>query len=65
MLTGIVATFLAGSPNQRFTESVAAAVYVHGLAGSLAARDEDDRGVVAWDVAEAVPDAIALIRDGS
>ena len=64
VLTGVVATFLAGSPNQRFTQSVAAAVYIHGLAGSLAARGDEDRGVVAWDVAEALPDAIALIRDG-
>ena len=65
VLTGVVATFLTGSPNQRFTESVASAVYVHGLAGSLAASGEDDTGVVAWDVAEALPEAMDLIREGA
>lgn len=57
VLTGVVATFLAVSPNQQFTESTAAAVYVHGLAGDLVGE-----GAVAWDVAEALPEAISLIR---
>ena len=64
VLTGVVATFVAGTSNQRFTESAAAAVYVHGLAGSLASNGDDDSGVVAWDVAEALPETMELIREG-
>lgn len=60
VLTGVVATFLFGNPVERSTEAVAAAAYVHGLAGQLAGE-----GAVAWDVAEALPEAIHLIRDGS
>lgn len=65
VLAGVVGTFLAGNPVERSTEAVAAAAYVHGLAGSLAARDESDMGVVAWDVAEALPEAIDLMRQGA
>ena len=64
VLTGVVATFLAGGKD-RSTGSVAAAAYVHGLAGSLAASGAEDTGVVAWDVAEALPEAMELIRVGA
>jgi NAD(P)H-hydrate repair Nnr-like enzyme with NAD(P)H-hydrate dehydratase domain len=52
-----VGTFLAGNPAERSTEAVAAAAYVHGLAGELVGE-----GAVAWDVAEAIPEAIELVR---
>jgi NAD(P)H-hydrate epimerase len=61
VLAGVVGTFLAGNAVERSTESVAAAAYVHGVAGSIAARAEGDLGVVAWDVAEALPEAIARV----
>jgi ADP-dependent NAD(P)H-hydrate dehydratase / NAD(P)H-hydrate epimerase len=60
VLGGVVGTFLAGNPVESSTEAVAAAAYVHGLAGELAGE-----GTVAWDVAEALPEAMALIRDGA
>ncbi|MDQ3962747.1 MAG: NAD(P)H-hydrate dehydratase [Actinomycetota bacterium] len=56
VLTGAVAALLAGG-SEPF-DAAWAATYVHGLAGDLAG----DEGVVAWDVAEALPDAIALVR---
>ncbi|MEA2517459.1 MAG: ADP-dependent NAD(P)H-hydrate dehydratase / NAD(P)H-hydrate epimerase [Actinomycetota bacterium] len=61
VLTGVVATFLGSSPDENYTESVAAAAYIHGLAGSLAA-ETGDQGIVAWDVAEALPRTMDLVR---
>ncbi|HVL98793.1 MAG TPA: NAD(P)H-hydrate dehydratase [Egibacteraceae bacterium] len=54
VLTGMVATLLAQRPE---AESVAVAVYVHGLAGELAA-SRGERSVTALDVAGAVPAAM-------
>lgn len=56
VLTGAVAALLAAGIDG--FEATWAATYVHGLAGDLAG----ETGVVAWDVAEALPDAIALVR---
>lgn len=63
VLTGVVATFLAASRNGGTTSALAAAAYVHGLAGELAAREKSDTGVVAWDVAEALPRAIRSVTE--
>ena len=60
VLTGIVAAFVARS-GETFTGSVAAGAYVHGLAGSLAGERIGESGLVAWDVAEAIPEAMELI----
>jgi NAD(P)H-hydrate epimerase len=60
VLTGIVGTFLAAGLGAR--EAAAAAAYVHGLAGSIArAHAGVEAGVVATDVLEAIPEAVALI----
>jgi hydroxyethylthiazole kinase-like uncharacterized protein yjeF len=59
VLTGLMAAFCAYSGDVR--ESVQAGVYVHGLAGSAAA-GRVGPGVVAWDVAEAIPEAVGEVR---
>ena len=57
VLTGAIGAFRAAG----WDNSLQAATYLHGLAGDLAG----DNGVLAWDVAEAIPDAIALVREGT
>jgi hydroxyethylthiazole kinase-like uncharacterized protein yjeF len=59
VLTGLMAAFCAFSGDVR--HSARAAVYVHGLAGSAAARRVGP-GVLAWDVAEAIPEAVGEVR---
>lgn len=60
VLTGAIAAVLPqGGVHDRRPERVAAAVYIHGVAGELL-----DEGAVAWDVAEALPDALAVVRGG-
>jgi len=53
VLTGVVAAFLADD-NEHAPEIAA---FLHGVAGDLSAVE----GAVAWDVAEALPDAIDLV----
>ena len=55
VLTGALATILAGGLPRGAAGAVAA--YVHGLAGSIAAEDKGTHGVLAVDVAEALPAA--------
>lgn len=45
-------------------EAAWAGVFVHGVAGAIAASDAGEGGVVAWDVAERLPRAIGSIRKG-
>jgi NAD(P)H-hydrate epimerase len=60
VLTGIIGTLLATGLEGR--EAAAAAAYVHGIAGSIArAKAGVPSGVVATDVLEAIPEAMALI----
>ena len=56
VLTGIIAGFLA----QGLTAKEA--VYVHGLAGDLAAKEKGQYGMIAGDLAERIPYAIQTIR---
>lgn len=60
VLTGAIAALLAAGV-EPFAAAWAAA-YVHGLAGKVAAAEAGGSGVVAWDVAEALPEAAALVR---
>lgn len=57
VLTGVIAALLAERLDP--ADAAAAGVYVHGLAGTRAGLPTGGRGVVAWDVAEALPGAIA------
>ena len=54
---------LAGAGLDPF-DAAWAAVFVHGVAGALAASDAGEGGVVAWDVAERLPRAIESIKRG-
>ena len=60
VLTGAVAAQLARGGHPQF--AAAGACYVHGVAGAIAATHCGSSGVVAWDVAEALPKAIEHIR---
>lgn len=61
VLTGAVAA-LAASGLDAF-EAAWAACYVHGLAGAAAATRRGPAGVLAWDVAEALPEAAQLVQE--
>jgi len=63
VLTGVVAAFLAAGLEP--FDAAWAAAYVHGEAGALAARNHGVNGVVAWDVAEALPAAIEAASRGT
>ncbi len=63
VLTGIVGGLLAQGVAP--TAALAAAVYLHGLAGDLAAAARGEAGLVAGDVADAVPAAIRRVRDAA
>ncbi|MEP6758952.1 MAG: NAD(P)H-hydrate dehydratase [Actinomycetota bacterium] len=65
--TGDVLTGTIGALLARGVEPFAAAwggAYLHGLAGILAAGPDDGGGIVAGDVAEHLPDAIARVKAG-
>ncbi len=59
VLTGAVAALLAGGVDP--FDAAWCAAYVHGVAGEVAAARHGGGGVIAWDVAEALPEAIGLI----
>lgn len=61
-LTGLVAGFLAQFPSRNVTEVVRAAVYVHGLAGDLAASEVGEASLIAGDVIEAIPRALLSLK---
>jgi ADP-dependent NAD(P)H-hydrate dehydratase / NAD(P)H-hydrate epimerase len=62
VLTGILGAFLArGLPP---TDAVASAVYLHGLAGDIAAARQGEESLIAGDVVEALPAAFAALRAG-
>lgn len=62
VLTGMTAALMA---RRAAPESVAAAVYLQGLAGDLAAADKAVRSVTALDVAAAVPAALRAVEGGA
>jgi NAD(P)H-hydrate epimerase len=59
-LTGILGALLAR--RMEATDAVVAAVYLHGLAGDLAAARLGEESLVAGDLVEALPDAFAVLR---
>jgi NAD(P)H-hydrate epimerase len=56
VLTGVIGTLLAEGLDP--VSAATAGVFVHGLAGTVAGRSTEGRGVVSWDVAEALPAAV-------
>lgn len=62
VLTGITAALLAQYPDRSPTEVTAAAVYLHGLAGDMAARELGEASMIAGDILEALPKAYQEIK---
>ena len=58
VLTGLIAGLLAQSPGQPVGSVVAAAVYLHGLSGEIAAVHWGERSMIATDMLDALPQAI-------
>jgi NAD(P)H-hydrate epimerase len=66
VLTGMIAGLVAQHGTRPAREVVAAAVYLHGLAGDLAAQDFGQSSLIAGDVLGAVPKAFrTLERSGA
>ena len=66
VLTGLIAGFLAQFPKQP-DEAVAAAVYLHGLAGEIGARALGEKSLIAGDILNYLPQAVescAHLSDG-
>ena len=66
VLTGLIAGFLAQFPKQP-DEAVAAAVYLHGLAGQIGARALGEQCLIATDILRYLPEAMeecANVSDG-
>ena len=61
VLTGAVAALAAAGLDDM--SAAWAACFVHGLAGSVAATVRSSSGVVAWDVAESLPQATRLVQE--
>ncbi len=61
ILTGLVAGLWAQYPTRPVSEVVAAAVYLHGLAGDLAARELGQAPMIAGDLLEALPRAFRAV----
>jgi hydroxyethylthiazole kinase-like uncharacterized protein yjeF len=57
ILTGLVAGLLAQFP-QQMDAAIAAAVYLHGLAGEIGAREVGEKSLVATDLLRYLPEAI-------
>ncbi len=62
VLSGIIGGLLAQGLNA--LDAAAVGVYVHGLAGDLAAEELGDAGMVAGDIADFIPIALASIKSG-
>ncbi len=62
ILTGLIAAFLAQFPAREVLRTVAAAVYLHGLAGELACDELGEQGMVATDILRHLPGASRALR---
>jgi len=61
VLTGVIAGFL--SQGLRLFDAARLGVYIHGLAGDLAAEDKGEIGLMAGDMLEKIPYAIKLLAN--
>ena len=62
VLTGMIAGLLAQGYTS--TEAACLGVYLHGLAGDLAAGEKGEMAMIAGDLIEKIPDAIKQIKGG-
>lgn len=60
VLTGAIAALVAAGMDP--FEAAWAGVHLHGIAGEIAAAKHGGHGVIAWDVAEALPEAVAVVE---
>ncbi len=63
VLTGIIAGFLA--QGLKFFDAAKLSVYIHGLAGDLAAKNKGEIGLIAGDILEKIPYAIKQVQERS
>lgn len=63
VLTGMLAGFTAQLGAQHWPLALACGVYLHGLAGDLAAEEFGETPLIATDVIRAIPAACAQLRD--
>lgn len=63
VLTGMLAGFTAQLGAQNWPLALACGVYLHGLAGDLAAEEFGEAPLIATDVIRAIPAACAQLRD--
>jgi hydroxyethylthiazole kinase-like uncharacterized protein yjeF len=61
VLTGMIGSFLA--QGYAATQAACLGVYLHGLAGDLAAREKGEAAMIAGDLIEKIPAAIKIIAD--
>jgi len=61
VLTGVIGALLAEGLDA--SSAAVTGVFVHGLAGTVASRSAGGRGIVAWDVAEALPAAVGELSE--
>ncbi len=59
VLTGMIGGFLAQGLTSE--EAACLGVYLHGLAGDLAAKEKGEAAMIAGDVIEKIPDAIKAV----
>lgn len=62
VLTGVTAALLAQYPDRSPTEVTAGAVYLHGLAGDIAARELAEASMIAGDILDSLPGAYREIQ---
>jgi NAD(P)H-hydrate epimerase len=63
VLTGMIAGILAQEYLGTFVERICLAVYLHGLAGDLAAEEMGEETMVATDLLQFLPQAWATLRE--
>ena len=61
VLTGLIAGLVAQYRDRLMSEVVAAAVYLHGLAGDLVAKEMGQASLIAGDLPGALPQAYRLV----
>ncbi len=64
ILTGMIAGILAQPRLGSFEERLCLAVYLHGLAGDLAADEVGEEGLIATDILQFLPEAWNELREG-
>ncbi len=62
ILTGMIAAFLAQFPQRPVLQTIAAAVYLHGLAGESATEEFGEQGMLATDIGRHLAHAMESVR---